>query len=70
MIAAVALLTATAASANAHLIVGINDTAGYEATVPTWFFPTMQSEGLYPKDLDYTKAYDLSFMRRAFQNFK
>jgi hypothetical protein len=30
----------------------------------------MQSEGLYPKGLDYTKAYDLTFMRRAFQNFK
>ena len=34
------------------------------------FYQTMQSEGLYPKGLDYTKAYDLSFMRRAFQNFR
>src|SRR5690348_17153365 len=34
------------------------------------FYQTMQSEGLYPKGLDYTKAYDLTFMRRAFQNFK
>ena len=34
------------------------------------FYQTMQSEGLYPKGLDYTKAYDLRFMRGAFQNFK
>jgi len=34
------------------------------------FYQTMQSEGLYPKGLDYTKAYDLTFMRRAYQNFK
>ena len=34
------------------------------------FYQTMQSEGLYPKGLDYTKAYDLRFMRRALQNFR
>ena len=27
------------------------------------FYQTMASEGLYPKGLDYTKAYDLRFMR-------
>ncbi len=34
------------------------------------FYLTMQREGLYPKGLDYTKAYDLRFMRGALQNFK
>ena len=34
------------------------------------FYQTMQSEGLYPKGLDVTKAYDLRFMRGAFQDFK
>src|SRR5476649_1521749 len=34
------------------------------------FYQTMQSEGLYPKGLDYTKAYDLRFMRQALQNFQ
>ena len=34
------------------------------------FYQTMQSEGLYPKGLDYTKAYDLRFMRGSLQNFK
>ena len=43
---AVAFLALTAQSAGAHLIVGVNETAGYEASVPTWFFPTMRSEGL------------------------
>ena len=30
----------------------------------------MQSEGLYPKGLDYTKAYDLAFMRRHLAEFQ
>lgn len=34
------------------------------------FYQTMQSVGVYPKGLDVTKAYDLRFMRQAFQNFK
>ena len=34
------------------------------------FYQTMQSAGLYPKGLDYTKAYDLRFMRRALQHFR
>src|ERR1700744_929499 len=34
------------------------------------FYQTMQSESLYPKGLDYTKAYDLPFMRGSLQNFK
>jgi NitT/TauT family transport system substrate-binding protein len=34
------------------------------------FYQTMQSEGLYPKGLDYTRAYDLTFMRRTLQNFR
>ena len=34
------------------------------------FYQTMQGEGLYPKGLDYTKAYDLRFMRGSLQNFK
>jgi NitT/TauT family transport system substrate-binding protein len=34
------------------------------------FYQAMQSEGLYPKGLDYTKAYDLRFMRGALQNYK
>jgi len=34
------------------------------------FYQTMQSVGIYPKGLDVTKAYDLRFMRQAFQNFK
>ena len=34
------------------------------------FYQTMVSEGLYPKGLDYTKAYDLRFMRGTLQNFR
>ncbi len=34
------------------------------------FYQTMQDAGLYPKGLDIAKAYDLRFMRRAFQNFR
>jgi hypothetical protein len=34
------------ASASAKLIVGINDDAKYETTVPTFFMPTMQADGL------------------------
>jgi hypothetical protein len=33
-------------SAGATLIVGINDDARYETTVPTFFMPTMQADGL------------------------
>ncbi len=39
-----ALVPAGAASAN--LRVGINDDAGYEASVPTFFMPTMAADGL------------------------
>jgi NitT/TauT family transport system substrate-binding protein len=34
------------------------------------FFESMSAEGLYPKNLDYQKAYDLSFMRNAPQYFE
>ena len=34
------------------------------------FFATMSAQGLYPKNLDYRKAYDLSFMRNAPQYFE
>ena len=34
------------------------------------FYETMESEGLYPKGLDVTKAYDLRFVRRTLQNFQ
>ena len=34
------------------------------------FTDTMTSEGLYPKGLDFTKAYDLRFIRATFQNFQ
>ncbi len=34
------------------------------------FFDTMSSEGLYPKTLDYKKAYDLRFIRNVPQNFQ
>ena len=34
------------------------------------FFSTMASQGLYPKGMDFTKAYDLRFMRHTFQNFQ
>ena len=34
------------------------------------FYDTMAAQGLYPKNLDYRKAYDLSFMRAIFQNFQ
>jgi hypothetical protein len=33
-------------SAGARLIVGVNETDGYEASVATWFFPTVQREGM------------------------
>jgi NitT/TauT family transport system substrate-binding protein len=34
------------------------------------FYDTMAAEGLYPKGLDYTKAYDLSFTRATLQKFQ
>jgi NitT/TauT family transport system substrate-binding protein len=34
------------------------------------FYETMADQGLYPKGMDYTKAFDLRFMRRTFQNFQ
>ena len=34
------------------------------------FYDTMAAEGLYPKGLDYTKAYDLSFVRATLQKFQ
>ena len=34
------------------------------------FYDTMSSEGLYPKGLDYKKAYDLSFTRATLQKFQ
>jgi NitT/TauT family transport system substrate-binding protein len=34
------------------------------------FYDTMASEGLYPKGLDYRKAYDLSFVRATLQKFQ
>jgi ABC-type nitrate/sulfonate/bicarbonate transport system substrate-binding protein len=34
------------------------------------FFAAMSAQGLYPKTLDYRKAYDLSFMRNAPQYFE
>ena len=41
-------------------------------TVLRWkqFFAAMSAEGLYPKNLDYRKAYDLRFMRGAPQYFE
>jgi len=35
-----------------------------------FFYDTMAGLGLYPRGLDYKKAYDLSFVRRTFQNFQ
>jgi NitT/TauT family transport system substrate-binding protein len=34
------------------------------------FYDTMASEGLYPKELDYKKAYDLSFVRATLQKYQ
>ncbi len=34
------------------------------------FYQTMSAQGLYPKGMDYTKAYELRFMRQTFQNFQ
>ena len=34
------------------------------------FYDTMASEGLYPKGLDYRKAYDLSFVRATLQKYQ
>ncbi len=34
------------------------------------FYDTMAGLGLYPKGLNYKKAYDLTFVRRTFQNFQ
>jgi NitT/TauT family transport system substrate-binding protein len=33
------------------------------------FYDTMAAEGLYPKGLNYKKAFDLSFIRGTLQNF-
>ncbi|MBV9549338.1 MAG: ABC transporter substrate-binding protein [Alphaproteobacteria bacterium] len=34
------------------------------------FYDTMVAEGLYPKGLDYKKAFELRFVRNTFQNFQ
>ena len=34
------------------------------------FYDTMTSEGIYPKGLDYKKAFDLRFVRQTIQNFQ
>jgi NitT/TauT family transport system substrate-binding protein len=34
------------------------------------FYSTMAAQGLYPKGMDYTKAYDLRFQRHTLQNFQ
>ena len=34
------------------------------------FYDTMAAEDIYPKGLDYTKAYDLSFVRATLQKFQ
>ncbi len=34
------------------------------------FYDTMSAEGLYPRGLDYTRAYDLSFVRATLQKFQ
>ena len=34
------------------------------------FYDTMASEGLYPKGLDYKRAYDLSFVRATLQKYQ
>ena len=34
------------------------------------FYQTMAGQGLFPKGLNYTMAYDLRFMRHSFQNFQ
>jgi NitT/TauT family transport system substrate-binding protein len=34
------------------------------------FYDTMAAEGLYPKGLDYRKAYDLSFVRATLQKYR
>jgi len=34
------------------------------------FYDTMAAEGLYPRGMDYRKAYDLSFIRATVQNFE
>jgi NitT/TauT family transport system substrate-binding protein len=34
------------------------------------FYDTMSSEGIYPKGLDYKKAYDLSFVRATLQKYQ
>ena len=34
------------------------------------FYQTMSAQGIYPKGMDYTKAFELRFMRQTFQNFQ
>jgi NitT/TauT family transport system substrate-binding protein len=34
------------------------------------FYDTMVSEGIYPKGIDYRRAYDLHFARNTVQNFQ
>src|ERR1700748_1029607 len=47
LVAALAFLAVVVpCSASATLIVGINDDVKYEASVPTFFMPTMQADGL------------------------
>jgi hypothetical protein len=44
--AALALVLASPAAAGHRLLVGINESANYEAAVPSFFMPTMQADGL------------------------
>src|SRR3954465_8308298 len=46
LVAALVLAVVLPCSASATLIAGINDDVKYESTVPAFFMPTMQADGL------------------------
>ena len=70
-----AVIAQAIAKMKAYGLVESGDTRAFgigAMTGPRWkqFFDTMSAQGLYPRTLDYRKAYDLSFMRNAPQYFE
>lgn len=70
-----AVIAQAIAKMKAYGIVESGDTKAFgigAMTNPRWknFFNTMSAQGLYPRNMPYEKAYDLTFMRNAPQYFE
>ena len=70
-----AIIAQSIAKMKQYALVSGGDTPAYGTGAMTdkrWkeFYQTMASQGLYPKGMDYTKAFDLRFQRHTLQHFQ